>query len=135
MRISGRHLTPPNLTPCIESLAQWCPLAVAQNFSQLSKLTDGVEIRVDSNDDYDCLVIDELDCILDPENRAASSEVFSELFVIGSDGGEQVVGYDLFRAPKYPIVMHCPEFHGSGKAPALAADMSEFIRRFVTSPD
>lgn len=134
MTISDRHLNPPVKTFSSDQLAQWCPKVIAEDLSHLFAITDGVQISIDDNHDFDNITLDELSCVLDPENRASLSEVFQSLFVIGSDGGSQVVAYDLSRAPDYPIVMHCPGVHEDGQAIILAANMPDFIQTYINQP-
>ena len=134
MTITDLQLNPPIKTSCVDQLSQWCPKVIAEDLSHIFAITDGVHISIDDNHDFDSIILDELDCILDPDNRASLSEVFQFLFVIGSDGGGQVVAYDLSRAPEYPIVIHCPGVHEDGQALILAANMPDFIQTFINRP-
>lgn len=68
--------------------------------------------------------------MLNPETRASLSEVFPDLFAIGTDAGGQVLAYDMTRPHPWPIVMHLPGYTDATNRPTIAVSMHEFMKMY-----
>ena len=118
-----------------EELKVILPPGIPADYLGFFESHDGAEICFDEVNwleaNFDCLRIDSVADMLDSKTRAALAEVFPDLFVIGSDGGGQVIAYDMTRQAPWPIVLHLPGSSEPGNAPILAASMTEFMQTFL----
>lgn len=86
---------------------------------------DDVDYGVDR---FDSLRIDDIARVTDPETRSSLDRGFPGFWVIGSDGGGQLVAYDMREALQWPIVLILP---GDGESPlVLAKDLDELSRLY-----
>ncbi|GEP44261.1 SMI1/KNR4 family protein [Brevifollis gellanilyticus] len=135
MKIVGTQTPPPASVEKRNALEAMLPPDLPADYLILFENYDGADIWFDdvdwSRDEFDYLRLDSVDEMLDVETRATLSETFPGLFVIGSDGGGQILAYDSTRPKPWPIVMHLPGYSKLGSAPVVASSMTELMQRYL----
>ena len=137
MKIAGIQTRPPAPTEKLKALEAIIPPGVPADYLNFFKRCDGADIWFDevdwSRDEFDDLRLDSVDEMLDPTTRTALNKAFPELFVIGTDGGGQVLAYDKTRPAPWPIVIHLPGYTKPGTAPIVASSMTELVQSYLQS--
>lgn len=134
LKVAGKQIAPPPSSALIQALAASLPVGIPHDYLHLFRHCNGADIwfeEVGTDDDYDYLRLDPAEHLLDPGIRATLSEVFPDLFVIGSDGGGQVLAYDLRLATESPIILHCPGFSDASNRVVVARSMAELVREYI----
>lgn len=133
VKITGRTIPPPPDPEEVLALKNSLPPGIPADYLDLFRRCDGCDIGFEevewSRGDFDYLQLASCREMLDAKTRTALTRVFPNLFVIGGDGGGQVLAYDMAQTQPRPIILHCP---GDDTPRLIAQSMGEFIQKYLT---
>ena len=135
MKIAGTQARPPASAERRKSLEVVLPPGLLVDYLTFFERCDGADIWFDdvdwTIDQFDYLRLASVEEMLNPKTREAHRELFPDLFVIGSDGGSQVLAFDMTRPPPWPIVMHLPGFSTAENRSVIATSMRELMETYL----
>ncbi|CAN5766836.1 hypothetical protein BH11VER1_BH11VER1_39570 [soil metagenome] len=136
MKLAETWYEPPASEQELALMKRIAPAAVAFELDRFFRKHNGAErafVDVDyATDRFDCLRIDNIALLTDPDVRRSLDDCFPGYWAIGGDAGGQILAYAMLSEVPWPLVLILP---GDADPPTVLARSLDELSEKYFRPD